>query len=102
VAPIADDAGPYVIANWKGAPDEFNQATEQQQLVLSVSDPGPEVLRLYTDTEEDVGQAPILADQLLGVVRRPASGRRSCRHPLVDPSRSISIEIRSTSRFATP
>lgn len=30
MAPRADDAGPCVIANWKGATDEFNQATEQQ------------------------------------------------------------------------
>jgi hypothetical protein len=55
VAPRADGVGPCVVAKWKGATDEFNQATEQQQLVLPVSDPGPKVFGFYTDTKEDVG-----------------------------------------------
>jgi hypothetical protein len=55
VAPRADDAGPCVVANWKGATDEFNQATEQQQLVLFVSNSGPKVFWFYRNTKEDVG-----------------------------------------------
>src|SRR5215468_827067 len=47
-------------------------------------------------------QAPLLSDQLLGVVRRPHSGRRSHRGLRVDPSRSFSIETRSRTAFAGP
>src|ERR1044071_2937101 len=47
-------------------------------------------------------QAPLLSDQLLGVVRRPHSRRRSRRGLRVDPSRSFSIEIRSRTAFAGP
>jgi hypothetical protein len=42
--------------------------------------------------KKDVGQAPLLADQLRGVVRRPHSGRRSRRHPLVDAASLVATD----------
>jgi hypothetical protein len=55
VAPIADDAGPCVIANWKEPPMSLIKRPNSNNWYYLFQNPRPKVLRLYWNTKEDVG-----------------------------------------------